>query len=297
MRNISGAFTERLGSGATTLARCWKLSRRDGLVLGFTEHDAPLEFDGTRFEPEAGLAAGAIEQSTGLSVDSHEVAGALRSDAISEEDLRLGRYTDAEVEMWLVDWELPENRILLSRGFVSQVRQRGHAFEAEISSLSDRLNRPVGRAFLHSCPLRLGEPACGVDLSLPARRGEGAVIGVPEPGTVRVSGLESREPGAFSNGVLTWTSGPASGSEVQVKSHRLSGTAVILTFWGVPGQAPAIGDAFTLRVGCDKTATTCRARFGNIVNFRGHPFMPGDDWVTSYPTSGGPHDGGSLFRS
>jgi len=48
--------------------------------------------------------------------------------------------------------------------------------------------------------------------------------------------------------------------------------------------------------GCDKGAATCREKFDNILNFGGFPHMPGEDWATGYPNTGGGHDGGSLFR-
>jgi uncharacterized phage protein (TIGR02218 family) len=44
-----------------------------------------------------------------------------------------------------------------------------------------------------------------------------------------------------------------------------------------------IGDQVRLVAGCDKTPETCHARFGNILNFRGEPHIPGNDKVFSYP--------------
>ena len=55
MRALDPAFAAHIASGATTLATCWRLTRRDGVVLGFTDHDQPLTFDGTNFLPAAGL--------------------------------------------------------------------------------------------------------------------------------------------------------------------------------------------------------------------------------------------------
>ncbi|WP_298126022.1 DUF2163 domain-containing protein [Brevundimonas sp.] len=43
---------------------------------------------------------------------------------------------------------------------------------------------------------------------------------------------------------------------------------------------------------CDKRWTTCVARFGNGVNFRGFPHVPGDDFLAAVPVEGGRHDGG-----
>jgi uncharacterized phage protein (TIGR02218 family) len=51
---------------------------------------------------------------------------------------------------------------------------------------------------------------------------------------------------------------------------------------------------FLIRAGCDKRIATCRAKFGNVVNFRGFPHMPGQDAVLRYATRDGGHDGGVL---
>ena len=40
------ALDLHLQTGATTVARAWSITRRDGLQLGFTDHDLPLVFDG-----------------------------------------------------------------------------------------------------------------------------------------------------------------------------------------------------------------------------------------------------------
>jgi uncharacterized phage protein (TIGR02218 family) len=53
-----------------------------------------------------------------------------------------------------------------------------------------------------------------------------------------------------------------------------------------PVRPIAPGDAFVITAGCDKRHATCRDRFGNAVNFRGFPSIPGDDLVTRYPGEG-----------
>ena len=39
MRAIDPELQARLDGGATTLCRCWRVRRRDGVELGFTDHD------------------------------------------------------------------------------------------------------------------------------------------------------------------------------------------------------------------------------------------------------------------
>lgn len=44
---------------------------------------------------------------------------------------------------------------------------------------------------------------------------------------------------------------------------------------------------------CDKRWDTCVGTFANGANFQGFPDIPGDDFLTAYPATGGRHDGGS----
>ena len=296
MRNLPAELQEALECGVTTLARCWRVERADGVVFGFTDHDRPLTFDGTVFEPESGFAPSAIEAGTGLSADTQSVGGALQSERITPEDIGRGVYSGAEVRAFLVDWTNPETRILLSRGAIGEIRRGEIAFEAEVVGLADQLNQPTGRAYLSSCECRLGDSKCGVDIADPAFGGLGTVTGTNDPRQLLVSGLDGFEPNWFTNGALTWTSGANTGANAHVKAHLSIGADTLIELWLAPPAPIEPGDTFEITAGCDKTSATCAAKFGNIAAFRGFPHIPGDDVASSYPSTGGTHDGGSLFR-
>ena len=74
----------------------------------------------------------------------------------------------------------------------------------------------------------------------------------------------------------------------------LSPTKPVIELWESMAGKIAMGDTFSVIAGCDKTWKTCRERFGNGENFRGFPFMPGNDWVASYPNKGEGNDGNKL---
>lgn len=300
MRDIPVDLQARLDGGATTLARCWRVMRRDGVVMGFTNHDATLSFDGVDYEPDSGFTPSAAERTTGLSADTHEVAGALSSERIDPVDIVRGVYDGAEVAVYLVDWNDPSVRLLLSRGLIGGIRQADGRFEAEITGLSDRLSQPFGRAYMANCRARLGDSACGVDLDRPEFRGEGTVMSVAGPQLFRVAGLGAFARDWFTGGRLTWLTGGNAGLEGHVKAHPMAGagagTEAVVELWLAPPMVVAPGDRFTILAGCNKTAETCRKKFNNMMNFRGFPYMPGDDAVAGYPETGGAHDGGSLFR-
>lgn len=295
MRAVPQSLSDTLQSGVTTLCRCWSVTRRDGVVLGFTDHDRPVAFDGLVFEADAAFNAEAVESATGLSADTHTVTGALSSAAITDADIERGFYDGAKVTLWLVDWKQVDSRLLLSRGLVGEIRRGKGAFEAEIVGLSEVLNQPFGRAFLHGCDRRLGDAKCGVDLTAPVYRGAAVVTAVIDGQQFAVSGLENYAPGWFSGGRLVWDSGANAGVEGHVKTHAAPGGSATVELWLTPPMPVAAGDGFTVTAGCDKTAETCRDRFANLLNFRGFPHMPGDDWAAGYVGTGGEHDGGSLF--
>ncbi|MBW6496728.1 MAG: DUF2163 domain-containing protein [Burkholderiaceae bacterium] len=46
MKTLSPELQAHLDEGTTTLALCWRISRNDGVALGFTDHDRALVFDG-----------------------------------------------------------------------------------------------------------------------------------------------------------------------------------------------------------------------------------------------------------
>ena len=296
MREFDAEVAELLGRETTTLCRCWKIARADGVEMGFTDHDRALSFGGVSFEPETGFSGTEIETSLGLAVDNAEAMGALRSDAIREEDVALGLYDGAEVTRWVVDFTDVGRRVKLSVGVVGEIRRRDLAFEVEVLGRSEALNRPVGRVYQRSCDATLGDARCGVVLE-GAFRKAGTVLGMQDARRFSVEGDVAGSPaGWFDHGTLEWTSGPNAGRVVSVRRFFSQGSVVVVDLWNTPAAPIQAGDAFELVAGCDKAASTCREKFANFENFRGFPLMPGEDWSTAYPRADEVHDGGSLFN-
>ncbi|MEM6621567.1 MAG: DUF2163 domain-containing protein [Pseudomonadota bacterium] len=297
MRVLAPALQTALDSGASTLARCWRITRRDGVVLGFTDHDLALSFDGVSYEPGTGLTSSAVEAGTGLAADSHAVEGALSSDQITAEDIALGLFSGAEVALFTVDWTNVEARTLLSRGQIGEIRRGNIAFEAEIVGLSERLNQPQGRAFIHTSTQAGPSGNCGVDLSDPAYRGTGTLTTGSEAVRLIATGLSAYAEGWFTGGNLRWISGRNTGVQGPVKAHLVAADEAIIELWLTPPLQIGEGDQFELTVNCNVTARVWKERFGSLEDFRGFPHIPGDDVAASYPQTGGAHDGGSLFRN
>ena len=292
MRSIPAALQAKLNSGVTTLARCWIITRRDGVVMGFTDHDMDLTVAGTLCHAGTGLTASEATARLGLQVDGSEIAGALAADSLGESDLAAGRYDAASIEVYLVDWSEPSLNLLLAKGELGEVRREGAAFTAELRSLSARLNEESGRLYTATCSADLGDARCTVDLTSPAFHGGGTVASVAGASAFRVSGLDGFTDRLFTAGKLTFTSGANTGFAVEVKTHRIAVDGVLIELWQRPPEPIAPGDTFTVTAGCDKRFATCRDRFANGGNFRGFPHIPGNDFVISYPVPGRGGGGG-----
>ncbi len=295
MRTIPSALQSKLDRGVTTLCRCWLIARTDGVTQGFTDHDEDVMLGDVTCRAGTGLSGSETTQKLGLAVDGSEFSGALADDTLNETDLAAGRYDTASVELWLTDWSEPELRVLLAKGTLGEVRREGAAFTAEERGLSQRLAEETGRLYTATCTADLGDARCKIDLADPAFRGSGTVTDVIATSQIAVSGLDDFESGWFTAGRLTFASGANAGLSVEVKTHRKDST-VTITLWQAMPEPMAAGDAFTVTAGCDKRFATCRERFDNVVNFRGFPYIPGNDFVIRYPVQGEPGNNGSSLQ-
>jgi uncharacterized phage protein (TIGR02218 family) len=286
VRSIPPALQAKLDSGVTTLARCWIVTRRDGVTMGFTDHDADLTIASTLCHADTGLTASEATARLGLQVDGSEIAGALADDSLAEADLAAGRYDAAAIEMHLVDWSEPSLSVLLAKGVLGEVRREGQAFTAEFRSLAHRLDEESGRLYTATCAADLGDARCTIDLTNPAFRGSGTVAALAGASALHAAGLDAFADGWFTEGKLSFTSGANTGFAVEVKTHRIALDGVLIELWQRAPEPIAPGDPFTVTAGCDKRFSTCRDRFANAVNFRGFPHIPGNDFVISYPVPG-----------
>ncbi|HYN46337.1 MAG TPA: DUF2163 domain-containing protein [Allosphingosinicella sp.] len=259
-----------------TIALCWRLERRDGVTLGFTTHDRDLAIGGLVYRAAPGMLPSAISLTDGFDAESLDVEGALTSAAISAADLGAGRWDGAAAFVFMVDWESPGGEsFAVARGELGEVSIKGDAFEAELRGPAALLDAPVVEQTSPECRASLGDKRCRVDMA--GRTVLTRVAAVVDEDLVDVE--EAEAGGAYAGGRLRWIGGANSGLETLV----LGSDDGRLTLAEPPPFAPAVGDLVEIREGCGKMLATCSGRFGNAVNFRGEPHLPGIDLLTRYP--------------
>lgn len=294
MKTIQPGLAAHLAGGVTTLARCWQLTRRDGVVMGFTDHDGDLAFDGVTYRARSGLEASEAESELGFSIGNIDAAGVLHSAGITETDITRGLYDGAEVSVHLVDWSNPANRQRLDVMVIGEIRRGDAAFVAELRSAAHRFDEERGRLYTSRCGADLGDARCKTVIATSTS----AVVTFAGPGEIRLSGLGAFANGWFTGGRLVFTSGANSGHVIEIRRHQLEGTTAVIDLWLDVPLPMAVGDGVQLTPGCDKSFATCGTKFANRINFQGFPHIPGTDFL--FQVAGGENaqnfDGGSLFR-
>jgi uncharacterized phage protein (TIGR02218 family) len=259
----------------TTIALCWRMVRRDGVALGFTSHDRDLLIQGLSYRAAPGITPSAITLSDGFDAAALDISGALSSEAITEADLMAGRWDGARATVFIVSWEEPEGaQVMLARGELGDVSLQAAGFFAELKGPAAALDRPVVEQTSPECRAELGDKRCRVDLAGRVRLTR--VTAMPSETVIEVADAAAGT--AYAYGRLRWLTGANSGLERPVL--RSNGPA--LTLREPPHFSGRVGDLVEIAEGCDRSFETCVARFGNGLNFRGEPHLPGMDLLTRY---------------
>jgi hypothetical protein len=81
--------------------------------------------------------------------------------------------------------------------------------------------------------------------------------------------------GYFDFGLMTFTSGANNGLSGEVKTYVPGQWTLEIPFpYTIAGT-----ETYSMRAGCDKSLATCKAKFSNVINFRGEPYLPGIDKI------------------
>lgn len=272
------AFSDQLASELTTIALCWRVARTDGVVLGFTSHDQPIDVGGLRYEAAPGMTPSAISGGLGLEVSTMEFAGALSAASMTDDDLAAGRFDAAQLNIFMIDWQVPAAGTLpVARGtlgaVVRNVSAGGGAFTATVRGPTAAFDALAVESCTPTCRAELGDRRCRVDLA-PLTTLASVVAGSARD-RVTIAGLAPAD--RFVDGRVRCVDGGNAGLDARVTS--VDGDTLIL----IEAFPFAIGSNVELRQGCDKRLATCAVRFANAANFRGEPHVPGTDVLTRFP--------------
>jgi uncharacterized phage protein (TIGR02218 family) len=291
MKALTAPNLAHLQQKVTTWAVCWRIARTDGVLILGTEHDRDITvaedspsgaLQGV-YLAQIGITGSNIRSGSDIDVDNMEVDGPIIPDpdtstdivGVSVIDIESGRFDDAEVTLFAVNWQAPDDgQIILRHGNIGEIRRTSEGrYYTELRGLSQRLQQQIVETYSQTCLARLGDARCQFNIT--PHTISGTVTGV----TSRLrfdAGMDTTgdADAMYVYGKVTFTSGANDGISREVRNPSVGDTFGNLQVFEPFPQTVVVGDTFDLEPGCDKTHTQCKL-YGNFVNFRGHGlFVP-----------------------
>lgn len=177
MKNISAALKAHLQQEVTTLCTCWKVTRTDGLIFGFTDCATNVIFENIIYSASTGQNSSNIKTTAALNVDNLDVVGNLGNvensfndviDApfLTEEDIRAGLWDLAAIEIFMVNYnDLSMGKLILRKGTLGEIKTGRSQFTAELRGMTQPLQQFIGRLFTPSCDANLGDSRCKININ------------------------------------------------------------------------------------------------------------------------------------
>lgn len=267
-----------LAQGQTTLATCYKVTRTDGVVQGFTDHDQDIVFGGVTYLASSGFSKFNLTDKSNLEMSQMNVDGMINAGMLAS-DLRARKYDYADVQILAVNWaDLTMGQVILLTGKFGPVTINEYGFQVELNGMAAQLANVRGDLYQPTCRVDLGDSDCTVNVD--SLMQSGTVATTDGARNLTATGVSAAD-GYFSGGLLTWLTGANAGLSVEVRTWASAGAAIVLylkTIFPV-----VVGDTFKIQPGCDKLVSTCQNKFNNVVNFRGEPYIPGTDYLLTIP--------------
>lgn len=288
MKTATGPLIALLNSGMQLASDdLFAITLSGGSVLRYTSADFPIEWpagSGTVYQVGPLIKRTTITSSVGVSVDSLSLE--LSADSTVQVNsvplmafIAAGSLDGATVQVlraYRAKRSDPVVGVLEQfTGLVLDVSLSRNTCQLEVASLLTKLDVQVPRnLYQASCSNTLYDTACGLNRA--ALTVTGTASGTPTRAKIATGKFVAAD--YFSQGVITFTSGPNQGISRTIKKYD-NGTGEVTMIAPFP-FTPAAGDSYSMYPGCNKTMTTCTNKFNNLIRFRGFPFVPVPETVT-----------------
>jgi len=235
-------------------------------------------FDGNTYIAEKSFQSSAVETSLGGARSNLEITAILDPDALARADLERGLLNDAEVSLVIIDYQHPEyGSLRVFEGRAQELIAPDNLNTViTITGNLARLGKSLTEEYSPTCRADFGDSRCGVNI---------ADFSQDFTVTGTVTGGQGFETGntitanLYKLGIVLWTVGNNTGIAQEVATNEADGTVFLFFLPPFPIQ---VGDEGTLFRGCAKTVAACKS-YGNILNYRGEPYLPGDDFINQPP--------------
>lgn len=268
MKNIPIKLLEHYESETMTIGILVLIELKNGRKMGFTDVDRDVVFNETLFKKSSGISPSAISYKSAMSVNNLEFEGIMTDEDFTEEDIRAGIFSGAFLRLFRCNYMKIEDGVeILMSGWIGDITVENTKFSFEVRGLGQIVQTNVGRTYMPSCDANLGDVRCGILIENFTVTGK---VEASNIGNIVVDSSRLEEEGWFNYGLFTFTSGENKGYSVEVKEFKNGRFEFQLPFFKKIEE----GDEYKVYAGCDKDVETCKAKYNNILNFRGFPSIP-----------------------
>lgn len=273
MRSASSQLAAAIAAEATSLARLWRVTRKDGAQLFFTDAVKEITFNSNTYRSDVSFTSSAIFTSrSAANLQNLTITVNTDDTAFAEGDIRQGKYLSATATISVVDYTHPEwGELVLFDGIFGQLQltnQHTASIEIVPNSVIGNGNSIGVENYSATCRANLGDVRCKFDIT-----GARTTFTVVSANGGSVVADEFTQPQSYwTLGRIEWLTGDNTGTKSDVQSCNPDTTTVFLL--SAPLKAIQAGDTGYIYPGCDKQLQTCRDKFNNVLNFRGEPHMP-----------------------
>lgn len=267
MHSITNTLRTHIAEGGK-LVRCIAITRSDHRVIRLSDSIEPVTIDDHVYAP-CPAAANHQRQHHNASSDSAFLETIFDDDLISKDDVMIGLFDRASIDIYTVAPELPsEPPVIIFSGHIGSIHYDRDILKADLVSIGDLRHGTITSRYSPYCRATFGDTSCAIDAQAYAFHGI-----IAEQGSASLMALVSypTDSASFAYGYITIESGANKGFSTSIITIDAAGVHLRDT----PPFTYAQDDRITLIPGCDKRFTTCVSRYHNAVNFRGEPHLPG----------------------
>lgn len=278
MKNVSPALLALLNSGYNfQQADLWTITLSGGNIIRWSGADVALSYAGQSYALGPLIERTHISEKIGLEAVSMDVTiygndGDTINGVPVIQFIAQRGFDGALVSLeraFFPNWGDPiTGTVLRFSGKVTSVDEvKGNSAKITVASWLILLDVSMPTdLYQASCLHTVYDSGCGLNAASWSASGQ-----VASTSTVSsVVGDLSMTVDDYAQGRILFTSGANAGLQRGVKSNTSSTLSLVAPL----PYVPAIGDQYTIYKGCDRTRTTCKNKFNNLLNYNGTDFVP-----------------------
>lgn len=235
----------------------------DNQQLYLTSHDKSICVNGKLYQ-------------SGYILDNFQLANIEKTCSIKlqiynnkeDNNIELEHLSYAKVIIKIILPSHPDIYAIIFNGFVSHINLEENIVTITALSNLAKLNYSICQLYSPLCRECIGSKKCGIDLS--KYKATGIITNIISDNCFQGNHRINKQTpvGYYRYGIVKFISGKLKGLSMQIKDeindniHLLRNTKLLV-----------VGDNYEIYAGCDKTLTTCKEKFNNVINFHGEPYI------------------------